>query len=215
MKKQPLSFRDFLTTGNLGVIRPGMKLIEVAKELGAPTWWNINAGEIVPEYWGYGDNLEISFDETPPHFVNWFQLEHAGYLEGDFAKITDRVVLALEGLSGKTKPSEFLSAGLWLPESVSVSYHGLSDDIAVAISAGPVVIYFRVDTNFITDGDASAYLARTDFPQLISTLDRQADMLDSIYSLPHPAIELIESQSEVMGWKSLSGSDYLTLAKSI
>ncbi|MER9132949.1 hypothetical protein [Mesorhizobium sp. M0768] len=36
MKKQLVSFRDFLVTGTLGPVIPGMKMIEIAEAFGAP-----------------------------------------------------------------------------------------------------------------------------------------------------------------------------------
>jgi hypothetical protein len=212
MKKQLVSFRDFLKTGVIGPVSPGMKLIEVAKELGAPDGWITEHAETIPPYWTFG-KLEISFDEVPPYLMNWFQIEEAGYLEGDFDVLTDRLVLSLDGFNGTTRPSEFLSAGLWPPESAIVSYHGLSDDIALAISAGPIQLFFRVHTDFIADRDAAAHLDRTALPQLIKTIDEQVDMLDSIYSYPYRSIEFIDAQRDIYGWKSLSGSEYLSYTK--
>jgi hypothetical protein len=211
MKKQLISFQDFLKTGALGPISLGMKMIDVARELGAPDSWITEHAETIPPYWIYG-KLEISFDEDPPYPMNWFQIEQAGYLEGDFDILADELVLSLGGFSGTTKPSEFLSAGLWPPESVTVSYYGLGDDIVVTISAGPVELHFRIDTDFLADGDAPSYLDRTALPQLIKTVDGQADMLDSIYSYPHHSLENIESSRDIFGWKSLSGSEYLAYA---
>src|SRR5688500_6088670 len=123
MKKQLISFRDFLKTGVFGPISPGMKMIEVARELGAPDGWTTEHAETIPLYWTFG-KLEISFDEDSPHLMSWFQIEEAGYLEGDFDVVTSHLVLSLDGFSGTTKPSEFLSADLWPPENVTVAYCG-------------------------------------------------------------------------------------------
>ncbi|CAN7532962.1 hypothetical protein [Mesorhizobium caraganae] len=76
MKKQLASFRDFLVTGNLGPVTPGMTLIEVAETLGSPDGWNIDEGDLVPAYWFFGP-LEISFDSIAPYQMNWFQIEGA------------------------------------------------------------------------------------------------------------------------------------------
>ncbi|MER9489985.1 hypothetical protein NKI50_29180 [Mesorhizobium sp. M0563] len=54
MKKQLVSFRDFLKTGTLGPVYPGMKMIEIAKVLGAPDDWLTEYAEAVPEYWFCG-----------------------------------------------------------------------------------------------------------------------------------------------------------------
>ncbi|MER8512406.1 hypothetical protein NKH47_05570 [Mesorhizobium sp. M1060] len=208
MKKQLLSFRDFLKTGTFGPVSPSLKMIDIAGVLGPPDGWVTEPAGTIPVYWIFG-KLEISFDEEAPHWMNWFQIEEAGYLEGDFEVLTDRLVLSLDGFSGETKPSEFLAAGLWAPEEAAVFYAALSDDILLNICAGPIQIHFRVDTDFIEDGDAQKYLANSTVSQVVSDIDSRAT-LDSIYSYPQPAFEEIPG---AFNWNLLSGRDYLTLAR--
>jgi hypothetical protein len=81
MKKQLASFRDFLATGTLGALSPGMKLIDVAELLGPPDGWNIDEPDPVPLYWFFG-KLEISFESVAPYQMNWFQIEGAAHLKG-------------------------------------------------------------------------------------------------------------------------------------
>jgi hypothetical protein len=211
MKKQLISFREFLRTGAFGPISSAMKMIEVAKELGPPEGWITEHAETIPLYWTFG-KLEISFDEDSPHLMNWFQIEQAGYLEGDFDILTDRLVLSLDGFNGVTKPSVFLSGDLWPLETTTVSYCGLSDDIMLSICAGPIELHFRVDTDFLADGDAPGYLGRTELPQLVKTFDEQVYELDSIYSYPYQAIERIHTCRDILGWKSLTSKEYLAHA---
>ncbi|RAZ88735.1 hypothetical protein DPM33_22395 [Mesorhizobium hawassense] len=128
MKKQLVSFRDFLATGVLGPVSLDMRLIEVAQALGSPDGWNIDEGDPIPVYWFFG-KLEISFDSTAPHSMHWFQIEEASQLEGEFEPLTKQLKMSLDGFSGATRPSEFLAASLWDPTQASVYYAALSDDI--------------------------------------------------------------------------------------
>lgn len=204
MKKQIVSFRDFLRTGNIGPVSPTMKMIEIAKLLGAPDDWMTHDNDHAPLYWCYG-NLEISFDKTPQHKMHWFQIENAGYLEGDYELIADSLVLSLDGFSGQTKPSEFLGSGLWSPDAVKVFYAAVSDDILLNICAGSIQIFYRVDTDFIEDKDATRYLETTEIKQLIGDIDGRTE-IDSIYSYPHIATEKLAG---AFNWKSCNAGDYL------
>ncbi|MBA1145004.1 hypothetical protein H0241_32955 [Mesorhizobium sp. CCANP35] len=208
MTKQLLSFRDFLRTGTFGPVSPSLKMIDIANVLGPPDGWITEHAETIPVYWTFG-KLEISFGEEAPHRMNWFQIEEAGYLEGDFEILTDRLVLTLDGFSGHTKPSEFLAAGLWAPEDAAVFYAALSDDIMLNICAGSIQIHFRVDTDFIEDGDAQKYLASSTVSQLVSDIDSRAT-LDSIYCYSQPAFEEIPGAFD---WNLLNGRDYLEVVR--
>ncbi|MBZ9904534.1 hypothetical protein LB557_00730 [Mesorhizobium sp. BR115XR7A] len=200
MKKQLLSFRDFLKTGSLGPIRPDMTMAKIVEVLGTPEHAD-------PDYWTFG-KLEISFDIEPPHQMNWFQIEEAGYLKGQSETVTDCFALALDGLSGKTKPSEFLGAGLWLPDQAKVFYATSGHDIGMNICAGLIQIHFHVATDFIGDQDTEAYLGASSTSQSMREIDSRA-VLDSIYSYPSPKTEEVPG---AFNWKLLSGSQYLALA---
>ncbi|MER8765697.1 MULTISPECIES: hypothetical protein [unclassified Mesorhizobium] len=208
MKKQLVSFRDFLVTGTLGPVYPGMKMIEIAKVLGAPDGWLTEYAEAVPEYWFYG-TLEASFDKDPPHVLNWFQIEHVYEIRGKSKRITDEFALSMDGFDSRTKPSEFLDAGLWTPEEAMVFYVASMNDIDLNICAGPIQIYFRVDTDFIKDRDAEKYLNGVTVSQLIRDIDHRTEV-DSIYSYSFPAIKRI---TNAIDWKSIGGRDYLNVAR--
>jgi hypothetical protein len=208
VKKHLVSFCDFLKTGTLGPISAGMKMMEVAETLGPPDGWITEHAKTVPVYWTFG-KLEICFGEDAPHLMNWFQIEEAGYLEGDFEVLTDSLRLSLDGFTGDTKPSEFLAAGLWAAQEATVFYAAVSDDILLNVCAGPIQIHFRVDTGFIGDGDAERYLTDASVSQLIGDIGSRTK-LDSIYSYPHPALEQVPG---AFNWKALSGRDYLNLVR--
>ncbi|WP_209444633.1 hypothetical protein [Mesorhizobium erdmanii] len=200
MKTQLVSFRDFLKTGRLGAVSPDMTMAEIADVIGIPE-------HAEPDYWTFG-KLEISFDVEPPYRMNWFQIEEAGYLKGDLEALTDRLVLSLDGFSGKTKPSEFLEAGLWTPDQAKVFYAASGYDIGMNICAGTIQMHFHVPTDFIADQDAEAYLSASSPSQSMAKIDSRA-VLDSIYSYPHPKTEEVPGAFD---WKLLSGSQYLALA---
>ncbi|WP_143348279.1 hypothetical protein [Ensifer adhaerens] len=177
----------------------------MAKALGAPDRFLTEYAETVPTYWCYG-KLEIEFDEDAPHPMNWFQIEFAGELRGDFEILTDSLVLSLEGLNGRTKPSACIEAGRWDPAGTLVNIGANVDDIMINICAGPVQIFFRVDSTFIPDGDAERYIAETALGQIIRDIDGRTEF-DSIYSLPTAAIASTRSRH---GYKlATDGTTYL------
>ncbi|SDP76068.1 hypothetical protein [Phyllobacterium sp. OV277] len=181
MTNQIISFREFLKTGILGPLSTDMKLIDVAEALGVPTFFFLHPDtEDVPVYWGY-NKLEISFEVESPHPMQWFQIEHAGGLEGDFEAISDKILLALDGFNGDTKPSEFLLGELWNPDEVIVNLGALADDIALNICAGKISVLFQLDSTFIVDGDAERYIVTADIIQIINDIDGRTS-LDSVYS---------------------------------
>lgn len=200
MKKQLLSFRDFLKTGSLGPISPDMTMAEIVEVLGTPEHAD-------PEYWTFG-KLEISFDVELPHQMNWFQIEEAGYLTGELEALTDRFALSLDGFSGKTKPSEFLGAGLWATDQAKVFYAASGRDIGLNICAGRIQMHFHVATDFIRDQDTESYLSASPTSQSVAEIDSRA-VLGSIYSHPYPKVEEVPG---AFNWKLLSGSQYLALA---
>ncbi|RTL91251.1 MAG: hypothetical protein EKK31_35345 [Hyphomicrobiales bacterium] len=208
MKKHLASFRDFLATGTLGALSPGMKLIDVAELLGPPDGWNVDEAAPVPLYWFFG-KLEISFESVAPYQINWFQIEGAAHLKGKLEPLTDQLKLSLDGFSGKTKPSEFLSAGFWDPNSTTVYYAGLSDDILLNICAGRTQIHFQVDTSFIGDGEVIKYLEQSKPARLVRDIDSRT-RVDSIYSYPQPATEEVPG---VFNWRSITGRDYLDILR--
>jgi hypothetical protein len=107
-----VSLHDFLATGSIGDLRPGLTLNEVAKLIGPPAAW-MDEKKGIPLYWYYSfdaPRLEISFESDPPHKCRWFQIELAGHLEGDLARLTRDVFMTLDGLSGSSKISDFIQA---------------------------------------------------------------------------------------------------------
>ena len=176
------SFRKFLKTGQLGPVRPGMTMMDVARELGPPGSWILQRDEDHPTYWVYG-HLEMLFALEAPYRLRWFQLEHAEYLRGDGPFLGDREFdLDLDGLHGGMRPSDLLRRRIWKASDARVAIE--TKGIALTIGyRGLRVIY---DLNNAGDEDA-AMLEKTieggTIQQLVALCDR-CGRLDSIYSYP-------------------------------
>ncbi|MDI6027499.1 hypothetical protein QBK99_14975 [Corticibacterium sp. UT-5YL-CI-8] len=175
------SFRQFLKTGCLGPLSTDMTLMDVARILRGPDDFVLSSDRVVPLYWCY-NKLEISFAQDAPHRMEWFQIEHADDLEGDFEVIVDDMLaMTLDGFDAATKPSEFLIRDVWVPTDTIVTWRAMNDDILLSIKSGSVQIYFRVDTDFLQDGDAGNYLSSNTLENVVRTVDCRTK-LDSIYS---------------------------------
>ena len=205
MTKRIISMREFLRTGVFGPITTDLTLMDVAKTLGAPTHFVTWCAENIPTYWCYG-KLELRFAEDAPHPMEWFQIEHAGELEGEFEVISPDFILSLEGVSGETKPSALLRAALWEPSSTIVNIGALADDVMLNICAGLVNIIFRVDSTFVPEGDALRYISESTVDEIIREIDERTE-IDSIYSFPS-AEEARESGARAHK-HSVSGAKYL------
>lgn len=180
MPKAIASTREFLRTGSLGAIRNGLTMDEVKRVLGSPRHTTNPHGEGPDTYWLY-NYLEVNFDFDPPNRVNWFQIEHANQLGGEFADVTNSFSIALEGFHGATKPSAFLTERLWAPDQAIINIGPFHDDILLSICAGAISIIFQVETSFIPDQDAERYFSTNEIEQIVREIDGRT-ILDSIYS---------------------------------
>ncbi len=196
-----VSLAEFLNTGRLGPLAPGIDLNAVARALGPPKGWRVEDDEPVPHYWEYGRHLEIAFrfDDRPR--CNWFQLENAASLSEDAAPISDDFVLALDGLSGRSPLSRFVSAIREI-DRVEVCLFDLTR------SCYPTVLVDTVEIIF--DCDRNTYNASTPLDQTIAIIETHARP-DSIYSYTMDSqLEHRHNQfRSVPGSTILSGRDYL------
>jgi hypothetical protein len=143
-----VSFKSFLNTGRMGPLHTELTLTQVAELLGRPGSWIIQPRDACPEYWTYG-KLEISFDtSTPAPFqMRFFQIEFANSLEGDCEVFSGPdgmdLVLALDGLHGKSKPSDFVRAMIDGP-AVTVTFRVMTSTqtVYMNISNGLVEVLF-------------------------------------------------------------------------
>jgi hypothetical protein len=145
------SFKSFLITGRIGPLHTALSLNEVAVLLGRPSSWIVQPGDACPEYWTYG-KLEVSFDTgTPAPFqMRFFQIEFANSLEGDCEVFSGPdgmdLVLALDGLHGKSKPSDFVRAmNDGPPVTVTFRVMTSTQTIHMTISNGLVEVLFDAD----------------------------------------------------------------------
>lgn len=199
------SFRDLLRTGTLGLVTPDMCLFDIARTLGVPTYFYTDSVATVPAYWCY-KNLELQFDIDPPYKIDFFQIENAGYLEGEYEVFTENLIMTLDGFDGDTNPSQFLAADLWDLDVVSLQIGALADDIYLGISAGRIAMAIDVDSRFIKDEDAVRYVESTDLAQIVSDIDGRTS-LNSIFAFSDPT-----TASAVPGLRhQLSGREYLDL----
>ncbi len=200
-----ISFSEFLAFGKFGPITPDLCLLDVANEIGAPTSFITEYAENIPTYWRYG-RFEIEFEQEAPHKIRFYQIEFASDLEGQFELINDSIVLLLEGFHGRSKPSEFLSQGLWDADTVTINIGAMGDDVRVNICAGVVAIIFQIDSRFIEDGDAERYVANNDASQIVRDIDHRAE-INCIEVKPSAADNLVQQKSGHT--RHLSGREYL------
>lgn len=142
------TFRDFLKTGKLGPLTPTLDLRATSDLLGPPSDWAYSSKEdVFPLYWmydgGLGCRLEISFEPSPPHAMQWFQIEGAEGLRQDVHVFADRLALAMDGFHGRSRPSELLSSGIWENQTALLQFD--PNDMMLVVSAGTVQIIFEVD----------------------------------------------------------------------
>lgn len=170
----------------------------------------VSHAETVPTYWCYG-KLEIQFDADAPYRTDWFQIEDAGDLEGDFEIITQDIALALEGITGTTRPSTLLQAGIWKPEETVVSIGAVADDLTLNIRAGRIGVIYRVASTSIPGGDAAQFISQAIVGDIASTIDQRSAVIDSIFSLrtdKEPVTSLPD-----LNMHTISGSQYLDAVK--
>jgi hypothetical protein len=186
-------------------MKPELTMLDVVAQLGAPSNFVTGSEGVIPVYWCYG-KLEIQFDVDAPHRANWFQIEWAGDLEGDFEVLTSNLVIALDGFTGHTTPLGFLSADLWHPPDVAVHFVEIGGDITVNLLAGKVQLVFRVEQSFLHDRDAKIYLAKNAITDIVRDIDSHCE-LDSIYS--HSSEQEAETSSR-RARRQISGAGYIS-----
>jgi len=195
VRKQNFSFRDFLKTGKLGPISTSLSMPDVAKILGAPDEWVVDETDVWPLYWIYGP-VEMSFAPNLPHKLQWFQIEQPGTLVAKNERLTSAYRLCLDGLAGKTKISDLLSAGVWDLDKVTIFYAAYHGEFAVDLCVGSVKIFFE-----------SVSLPTKPNKNAVRRIDRLARM-SSIYSYDQSAD--LEPRFD-LDYTSLTGRQYLDL----
>ena len=181
------SLEEFLRTGQLGPIHSGLNPNQVAEVLGTPESWISNGTLPFPDYWCYG-NLEISFERRKTagneFGMNFFQIEHAGYLAGDYDVITNArepiLVVDLDGLTGKSRIPDILKSMAGCPE-VKVLLRRFQDTVTVTLHNGAVDVVMAYDMDDDTREWTEAEMLALSDAEVISIAAVKAK-LDSIYS---------------------------------
>lgn len=143
------SLKQFLATGRLGPISTDLNLRQVADLLGTPQDWIFNHD--APFYWIYSEGdryrpyLELDFSAEPPHEMYWFQIENAEDIRDEFCLFGQMLAMTTDGLSGSSRPSDFLRCGAF--DEASTVIH-LSKYLELTIISGPVSIHFAGAESF-------------------------------------------------------------------
>lgn len=205
------TFRDFLKTGKLGLLTPTLDLRATSDLLGPPGDWAYSSKvDVFPLYWmydgGLGCRLEISFEPSPPHVMQWFQIDGAEGLRQDVHVFADRLALAMDGFHGRSRPSELLSSGIWENQTALLQFD--PNDMMLVVSAGTVQIVFEVDSEDedVPDGERRAMLADAfGTNRCFAEIERHYRMT-SIYAFPRREAA---SWPELPGQLSCAGDRYL------
>lgn len=143
------SLKSFLATGRLGPISADLNARQVADLLGTPQDWLFNSH--APFYWIYSETdcyrpkLELQFSDEAPHHMYWFQIEDAEAIHGAFCLFGPMLAMTTDGLSGHSRPSDFLRSGAFDEASTVVQ---LSKYLELTIISGPVSIHFAGAESF-------------------------------------------------------------------
>jgi len=209
--RQIVSLKHFLSTGQLGTIFPEMTLLDVARTLGAPQDFFINKDvRAFPLHWGYdsdGPVLEFNFLPDPPHNIDWFQIESAMALNGDFCRFGRELLLTTDGLTGRSTPSDFLKSGAF-DEAATVVH--LSQSLQLTIICG------RISIHFDGAGDIEDALDTAEKEAIFSNFGRALDfkaidaLLEPVDIYSHAELRHAESD-HVMTRATCSMTAYLAM----
>jgi hypothetical protein len=204
------SFRDFLKTGNLGPLTPTLDLRATSGLLGPPgDWVFISKEDGFPLYWMYQDGLrcrlEINFDPSPPHAMQWFQIDGAEGLRQAVHVFGNHLALAMDGFHGGCGPSELLASRVWETEKVLLQFD--PKDLMLVVSAGTVQLIFEIaDDEDGPTGERRAMLADAfGRNRCFAEIERHYQMT-SIYAFPRREAAL---WPELAGHVNCSGDRYL------
>lgn len=203
------SLVEFLNSGKLGPLYPGVGIKQVVDLLGPPQRW-IAEHEAhfrpVPSYWGYG-RLELQFAFGEESVCEWLQLEDVNYLKGEVEVITDNFAMSLDGLNSGSSISDVIKTIRDL-SSISIHLADVTGSLHPTLFIGPHIHFgFGVQEDDLLPGE--------DLKTLCTRLDRDCVPID-IYSINGPkAQDYGESILREKGLSDLilSGSQFLYLAQ--
>lgn len=205
---QLVSFAGLLNTGNLGPLRPGMTMNEVAVLLGPPESWLVTPGTgPAPTFWGYG-RLEIEFTfESGAPYCHYFMLTGDPYMRGDCQFVSDEFMIYLDGLNGDSRISDFIRLIKDI-DSVTVILSDLAGYSNPMMWIGDFIeIYF----SYKIDEKMDVEFKDVDRGDVIRTLDGDC-VLNTIYMFYYSTDDVrlynIKRREERRS-SSVSGRDYL------
>ena len=208
--RQIASFLEFLRTGRLGPLSTDCTPAQVARLLGVPGGYIVHDYRNWPTYWCYGDHVEISFlDERGK--MDWFQIDRASSLEGEFFLVSENLAVTLDGFSGEMRPSSFLR---------HLSAHGLESYIEPKLRKDEENCYLldfwivipptvNVCWNFDEDLDevlkrVTAHCAQDKKPDplswIVSRLDPHLPTLHTIYSFSRSPVREVPKVDKNLIW---------------
>lgn len=207
------SLVDFLRTGRLGRLSTDLTRAGVRDLLGPPDDWDdgpdgkTSAGD--SNHWIYGA-LEISFQTTSPHRIEWFQLDHLNIEAEPFAGLGRRISLSMDGLAWNLPPSVFLSqldAG-----NAEIQFELASGHVSLRLFAGDdVEMLFVLSEPLAVLDDVKA--SKADLAKALQSVEARS-LVESIYAFPQPRgrderllMRTVRGSSTT--W--MTGQDYLDL----
>ncbi|MGO4333555.1 hypothetical protein AB4037_01495 [Labrys sp. KB_33_2] len=203
------SLVEFLNSGKLGPLYPGVGIQQVIDLLGPPKWWVAKDEwnfRPVPDYWGYG-RLELQLDFGSEPSCEWFQLEDINHLRGEVDVITGNFAITLDGLNGDSNISDVIKSIRDL-SSISIHLADVTGNLNPTLFIGPHIHFgFGIQEDTHVPGE--------DLKTLCGRLDRECIPLD-IYSMNGTVSQ--EHGKKVLREKGLqdlilSGSDFLRLVQ--
>jgi hypothetical protein len=142
-----VSFRHFLSTGQLGPLTTDTTLGNVARAIGPPqAFGEPAADDALPLRWHYecdGSVLEIDFLTSPPHRME--QLRMVPSLRGEYCLFGPNLLMTTDGIQSGSPPSTYLRSGAF--DEVTTVIH-LSETLDVTIVCGQVSVLFMGAEDF-------------------------------------------------------------------
>ena len=205
-----VSLVEFLNSGNLGPLYPGVGIKQVIDLLGPPQRWAANEEwqfRPIPTYWGYG-RLELQLDLGAEPRCDWFQLEDICSLKGDLDVVTDNLTISFDGLDGNSRISDVIKT-IRDPSSICIHLADATGSLHPTVFIGPHIEFgFGISEDDVIPGESLGTLCKR--------IDQNCVPID-IYSVGNNTVSQ-EHGKKVLGEKGLkdlllSGSEFLHMIR--
>jgi hypothetical protein len=169
------SLKEFLRSGTLGAIKPGVPMRFVGERLGPPKYWSFPTGD-VPCFWGY-DRFEIHFSPRAPHNVIAVQLCNVASIRGARVSLHRRMPMMLDGFDGSSRPSLLMDLDYWQERSLDISILRLPGELQLYVERYPIsMLYCHVHSDHDPDSDCEKVFDDGDWPGLVRHLDQRVKL---------------------------------------